>query len=495
MVIFIDDLDRCSKENVLDVLETINFLFSSGNCYIILGMARDWVETCVALGFKELAEETSDGKNAAQHREYRLEFARKYLQKLINIEVPLPRLDTRNSLRLLPDHRPPEAESNRLETLWNTWAGWFRSYRNAIFVLVFAGLAVATGWGLSRRIGDRMDAMVASLNKPKADTPPAEIPLTGRFDLIIGQAGNSETRISGAPAATDGPPLPKSEGGSELVLRAKAEALEKGIVVGRLGEKEAEAELVLRRKVPRETPGAEVPEKKTKVLVQHRPERQVNEDSPPFRPSAENAATLSVWAPLPGGLILAGLAVWLLLRRPVKLTQDSDDFVGALKTWHPWIAAACTTPRMVKRYLNWVRYLAMRYRAPDAEARGWLNNILGKLIRSAPSQTEQAKSEAFDERMLVALSAIYQYRKEWVVDDQEFVLLGSGNFDVLFKQEYLELRDDHLETRESVGREFRLDDLIKSLRESSSTFSKHDWEKAKKLRERFLDAFGDVQVG
>lgn len=44
MIIFIDDLDRCAKENVLEVLEAINFLVTSGHCYIILGMAREWVQ-------------------------------------------------------------------------------------------------------------------------------------------------------------------------------------------------------------------------------------------------------------------------------------------------------------------------------------------------------------------------------------------------------------------------------------------------------------------
>ncbi|SMG64791.1 protein containing KAP P-loop domain, partial [methanotrophic bacterial endosymbiont of Bathymodiolus sp.] len=34
MIIFIDDLDRCAKENVLEVLEAINFLVTSGHCYI-----------------------------------------------------------------------------------------------------------------------------------------------------------------------------------------------------------------------------------------------------------------------------------------------------------------------------------------------------------------------------------------------------------------------------------------------------------------------------
>lgn len=55
LVVFIDDLDRCTQEHVLEVLECINFLVTAGDCYIVLGMSRRWVETCVGLAFKELA--------------------------------------------------------------------------------------------------------------------------------------------------------------------------------------------------------------------------------------------------------------------------------------------------------------------------------------------------------------------------------------------------------------------------------------------------------
>ncbi|MGH7418165.1 MAG: KAP family P-loop NTPase fold protein, partial [Candidatus Rokuibacteriota bacterium] len=57
LVIFIDDLDRCTQEHVLEVLECINFLVTAGDCYVVLGMSRRWVETCVGLAFRELAAE------------------------------------------------------------------------------------------------------------------------------------------------------------------------------------------------------------------------------------------------------------------------------------------------------------------------------------------------------------------------------------------------------------------------------------------------------
>jgi photosystem II stability/assembly factor-like uncharacterized protein len=52
MVIFIDDLDRCSQQSLIEVLEAINFLASSGDCFILMGMSPGWVEACVGLEYE-----------------------------------------------------------------------------------------------------------------------------------------------------------------------------------------------------------------------------------------------------------------------------------------------------------------------------------------------------------------------------------------------------------------------------------------------------------
>ena len=73
LVIFIDDLDRCTPSNLMEVLELINFLATAGPCFIILGMDDDKVAEIIA-----------------KKRESDEERARQYLQKLINITVPVP---------------------------------------------------------------------------------------------------------------------------------------------------------------------------------------------------------------------------------------------------------------------------------------------------------------------------------------------------------------------------------------------------------------------
>lgn len=98
LTIFIDDLDRCRPEAVLEVLEAVNFLVSSGDCYVVLGMARERVEACVGLAFEKVAVEmvnlsvdgTGVAADADEARRKRREYACQYLEKLINVEVPMP---------------------------------------------------------------------------------------------------------------------------------------------------------------------------------------------------------------------------------------------------------------------------------------------------------------------------------------------------------------------------------------------------------------------
>jgi len=117
MLILIDDLDRCKPEAVLEVMEAVNFLVSSGRVYVVLGMARARVEACVGLAFEKVAHELVEAESAkaaaelpgedkdARARRVRREYAQQYLEKLINIEVPVPKLDPTRSAHLQDEDR------------------------------------------------------------------------------------------------------------------------------------------------------------------------------------------------------------------------------------------------------------------------------------------------------------------------------------------------------------------------------------------------------
>jgi len=90
LVIFIDDLDRCSPENLMEVLESINFLTTAGPCFIFLGMDEPKVVEIIAKRYGD-----------DQQR------ARQYLKKLLNLTIPVPDADVRNSIELSSGHDVP----------------------------------------------------------------------------------------------------------------------------------------------------------------------------------------------------------------------------------------------------------------------------------------------------------------------------------------------------------------------------------------------------
>jgi hypothetical protein len=101
MVIVIDDLDRCQPQTVLTVMESVNFLVTSGKCFVMFGMATKRVQAALSLTFREVANElqlldvpavatASEEDKERAGRERRLAYARDYLEKLINLEVVVP---------------------------------------------------------------------------------------------------------------------------------------------------------------------------------------------------------------------------------------------------------------------------------------------------------------------------------------------------------------------------------------------------------------------
>ncbi|HEX6898904.1 MAG TPA: YCF48-related protein [Thermoanaerobaculia bacterium] len=162
MVVMIDDLDRCRPEMVLEVLESVNFLISSGDCFVVLGMARERVIRCVGLSFKDVASELlvtqarPDEKDLPAEelaRRRRIEFAQQYLEKLINIEVPVPVPTYAQSSRLLRESAPKEeAPESQRERMWRAvWDGIRKALPAAAAVaLLFLGYwigATRTGGG------------------------------------------------------------------------------------------------------------------------------------------------------------------------------------------------------------------------------------------------------------------------------------------------------------------------------------------------------------
>jgi hypothetical protein len=150
MVIVIDDLDRCRSESILDVMEAVNFLVSSGSCFVIFGMATARVQAALALSFDKIAAETADltsagdepaeeGKKEAIDRAARRRYARDYLEKLVNLEVVVPSISDLDASRLF------DRETNEGELWADAWKPVARLWPVAL-VIVATILGANFGW-------------------------------------------------------------------------------------------------------------------------------------------------------------------------------------------------------------------------------------------------------------------------------------------------------------------------------------------------------------
>ena len=123
LTIVIDDLDRCRPQQVVETLEAVNFLVTAGPCYVILGIAPEQVMRCVGLGFKDIAAEMAAANvhTEDEGRAWRREFAKNYLEKLINVEVPVPMLtseDARKMVAAAGDDEEPHRLERRESSSW-----------------------------------------------------------------------------------------------------------------------------------------------------------------------------------------------------------------------------------------------------------------------------------------------------------------------------------------------------------------------------------------
>jgi KAP family P-loop domain len=114
LVIFIDDLDRCRPENVVEILEAVNFVSGAGKCVIVLGMSKRMVSRAIWRAHEDLFKDewgvASEGmkseERAVLQGKHRA-FSENYLEKLINIELALPVPSREQSEALLAP--PPDS--------------------------------------------------------------------------------------------------------------------------------------------------------------------------------------------------------------------------------------------------------------------------------------------------------------------------------------------------------------------------------------------------
>jgi hypothetical protein len=273
IVVIIDDLDRCRSENVMRTLELMNFLVSAGDCYLVVGMAPQQVLELIGGQIGDPAK------------------ARLYLDKLVNVEIPVPGISPTQRLALLKATTPGEDEERAARRQRTR-----RRRRAAVAVgLVVLGLlAAGSGYLIGALVGGGSETPGTEHSIPPGP------PNTGEPNAHQGTTANGSTATPDDRPAPREPPQVLGEGGAR-----------------------GDASMVL--------------------------------------PLAWLIVPLIF-------VLLAGL--WELLRhRPVGVVVDSPAFSAAIDSWAELIGLHTPTPRSAKRFMNRLRYIAMRQRS-ERETRG-----------------------------------------------------------------------------------------------------------------------------
>ncbi len=408
LVVFIDDLDRCSKEHVVEVLEAINFLVVSGPCFIVVAMAEEWVERCVELAFDDLASAAADEGEGDPRRA----FARKYLEKLINIRVPIRKpteAESRALLATMSAQNESRARTDARETVSTLFWRW----------LPAAGaLGVAIGGWLFGGY------FLSSPELVQIAAPPPE----ARGQLVFSEGAGSSGESVELSFPVHAPTANEASGRFPHVVGEIPFGELRGQLVLEEGEKaKLDGDKKQRLLGPFPVAGGArslsvvIPALESTATTQAR-SAAGSEPGPPERPLARASVWISkpdtgsglLWISLPValGLWIASLTFHWFRREPA-VVYDSDEFSRALDAWVPWILAKRDTPRALKRFINHVRYVAMRERAESRSG---------------------APEGKLDEQQLVALASLYHFDRRLVTDDAAFRAACEGRVDAALER-------------------------------------------------------------
>ena len=433
LLLVVDDLDRCKPESVLNILETVNFLASSGDCYIVLGMDPAWVVSCVGERFKDVAaqilEERETELYEADHHKVAdsrpdgqdsivddsevsgdgtrrvAVFARRYLEKLVNVEVPVPVPESGQTRKLLTQGKQDLDDRSPAALLIKGIQFAVRRFG----ALVLIAFMLVGGYFLGHTLGEEKMKQVKDQKRIVQETRQKAVDREGK--------GFKE------------PGVPWEEGGTikREVARDSGHFVDPGITGSLYALRDLSWPMI--------------------ALI---------------------------------AFVFVITLFGLFQLPPDPEVEDSEEFADALKTWHPWVSIKRQTPRSIKRYKNRVRYFAMRLRSDDEPQPGW-KRLMQRLKReSADKSTEEespAEEVSLQEPLLVALGAIHHCNNHWIEDDDLFRLVKAKKISELFDKS----ADDGM--HKPSGEDIQ--ELVDAIEKHATDFS-DTWPPKEEQRRKFI---------
>lgn len=438
LTIYIDDLDRCSPAKCAEMLEVINYLTSSGRCFIVLGLAVNVVEAQISQHYQTTADaytklsQPNVATTDAQLADGRADYVRDYLQKLINLEIRIPSLGLPQVERLVIDESTPPAKIRlKRDALLRTCRRWgprlLVSGLMAGVLFMLPQVVNGVHEGRDRLVQHRlqqtedMDMKLADLVAKKHDlgaqldvAPKPEASTPTRHETHRRRARDSASPTVSEKAAHDTAERRREmetslASMSSVVQRAQAARA----TYNRSAFELAYAEGIA-LSAPRDVAGhlGEVGSASTED-----PQANPKSDSSHHADSSglvhHSARTLK-WP-----YYLAGLVVLLLLPFAISrlltadfVVHDDPEFQHALKIWQGALMLddKHVSPRDVKRFMNKARYFASRLREPTTA-----KNKPKGLDESEERSKPENKDGVVDESVIVALSALHHLGHRFVL--------------------------------------------------------------------------------
>jgi photosystem II stability/assembly factor-like uncharacterized protein len=394
LVLFIDDLDRCDPEHTRKVLEISNFLSSSGELFMVIGMSPKQVLINLTLGFREtaqihdndLASAQSDQAGKATNTVQHNGFARNYLQKLIHIEVPVPKPETEQIRAFLMGSLNQQSESEARmirDEKREARADNILSFLVVIIRRSLFFLTIAAGIYLGMDSADQTQKE----QKQSAAAAPQSPAMTGENKTAATESSTKQVTAADQPKETT-----PSDG--ELFRPAYTEEnfqkwpLQVGVALALFAVLVCMVFFVLLQRLN----------------------------------SLDDKEWLNWIKPL-----LQRLKIALLGPEPVK---DTENFTVALEIWHPLIALKDPTPRTIKAFLNRLRYLVSR--------------------RTSSLDSDKASNRR--EAQLVALAAIsYVYWKDFDEILGHMMSQKELTYTISFVERWPDLEQKFLKHHEEFG--------------------------------------------
>jgi hypothetical protein len=400
MLVLIDDLDRCRPEKVREVLEGVNFLASSGDCFIVLGMARDIVEHCVGLSFarvvdtmsweamgltdRDIARALEEARQAAERKPRvqesagaagndvapgfeafakRHAFAHLYLDKLIQIEVTVPeptpvqrRLLFRSEEEIKRDENQSE---QRVQNIMQISRRMYGLAKPVMAAALIALLAFGVWISVSPAVGNWLESIVSPADSkgPKESQPNGAVGSVhptkdGGWLVTLTTPAESKSPTSSQPSGSLIWIHPTKENGwlVSLAPPANATSPQASPQAGTTASSTSAIASTTRSEAPSLTPSSTNTSSGTNNATVTNPrstaENQGSAGVSPYgvepsrSPAIEEYKVDRLTAGWPFYVVWLGtisLIATALRRLPQRIVRDEAPFTNALSIWHPLV--------------------------------------------------------------------------------------------------------------------------------------------------------------